>query len=399
VTVELEHEPGEEIQFDWLELTETPWGEAAYVLVGALSFSGRCRAVISEGMSFAHLVDAIDRVLRRLGGTTRAWRTDRMATAVAPGTDRITAQFAQAAKHYGVEVWVCPPRRPQRKGVVEKAIQYVTRSWWRTAPVSSLGQAQADLDRWAVAIADRRKRDGSTIAELADQEGLLALPAAAFPAQLDVQRVVGRSALVAFEGNHYSVSPGLVGQTVTVTVRLGELHVEILSAAGRRVVRHRRAPAGAGQQLRSAEHARMLEQAVPTRSRPTSPAGASPTGRPATRHSQHPPGCAATTRATRLSSISRTTRRSRGSPGEQAWRLPPAPRNRPTDRRRQLPHAQPPRPPRQPQSRPQPPSRRWGILTIATEEFSRSLTPRTARHISRPARQFVSGRPTSLLSG
>ena len=160
VTVELAHEPGEEIQLDWLELTETPWGEPAYVLVGALSFSGRCRAVISEGMTFAHLVDAIDGVLRRLGGTPRAWRTDRMATVVYPGSDRITAQFAQAAKHYGVEVWVCPPRRPQRKGVVEKAIQYVTRSWWRTAPVASLGQAQADLDRWAVAVADRRKRRG-----------------------------------------------------------------------------------------------------------------------------------------------------------------------------------------------------------------------------------------------
>jgi len=138
----------EEIQFDWLELSETPWGEPAYVLVGALSFSGRCRAVVSEGMTFAHLVDAIDGVLRRLGGTSRAWRTDRMATVVHPGTDRITAQFAQAAKHYGVEVWVCPPRRPQRKGVVEKAIQYLTRSWWRTAPVSSLGQAQADLDQF-----------------------------------------------------------------------------------------------------------------------------------------------------------------------------------------------------------------------------------------------------------
>ena len=72
VTVELAHDPGEEIQFDWLELSETPWGEPAYVLVGALSFSGKCRAVISEGMTFAHLVDAIDGVLRRLGGTPRA---------------------------------------------------------------------------------------------------------------------------------------------------------------------------------------------------------------------------------------------------------------------------------------------------------------------------------------
>ncbi len=291
VTVELAHELGEEIQFDWLELSETPWGEPAYVLVGALSFSGRCRAVVSEGMSFAHLVDAIDGVLRRLGGTSRAWRTDRMATVVHPGSDRITAQFAQAAKHYGVEVWVCPPRRPQRKGVVEKAIQYVTRSWWPTAPVSSLGQAQADLDQWAVAVADRRTRRGVTIAELAGDEGLLGLPAHAFPAQLEVQRVVGRSALVAFEGNHYSVSPGLVGQTVTVVARVGELHVEILSAAGRRVARHRRAPAGAGQQLRSAEHARMLEQAV---------LDAFTTDKPCRRKANRPPGNQALEQAARL---------------------------------------------------------------------------------------------------
>lgn len=291
VTVELVHEPGEEIQFDWLELSETPWGEPAYVLVGALSFSGKCRAVISEGMSFAHLIDAIDGVLRRLGGTTRAWRTDRMATVVIPGTDRITSQFAQAAKHYGVEVWVCPPRRPQRKGVVEKAIQYVTRSWWRTAPVSSLGQAQADLDRWAVAVSDRRKRQATTIAELAAREGLLGLPAAAFPAQLEVERVVGRSALVAFEGNRYSVPAGLVGQTVTITARLGELRLEILSRAGRRVARHRRAPAGAGQLLRSPEHARLLEQAV---------LDAFTTDKPCRRKPNRPPGDAALAQAARL---------------------------------------------------------------------------------------------------
>ena len=261
-SVELCHEPGEEIQFDWLELTETPWGEPAYVLVGALSYSGKCRAVISEGMSFAHLAEAIDGVLRRLGGTSRVWRTDRMATVVSPGTDRLTAQFCQLAKHYGVEVRVCPPRRPQRKGVAEAAIKYLTRSWWRSAPVASLGQAQADLDRWAGAVADRRRRRGATIAELAAKEPLLTLPAAAFPAQLEAERVVSRTALVAFEGNRYSVAPSLVGQTVTVRARLGELHLEIASAAGRRLARHRRAPAGAGQLLQSAGHARLLEAAV-----------------------------------------------------------------------------------------------------------------------------------------
>jgi hypothetical protein len=44
-TVELEHPAGEEIQWDWLELPVTPWGQPAFLLVGALSHSGRFRAV------------------------------------------------------------------------------------------------------------------------------------------------------------------------------------------------------------------------------------------------------------------------------------------------------------------------------------------------------------------
>jgi transposase len=284
VTTVLAHEPGEEIQWDWLELTQTPWGEPAHVLIGALAFSGKARAVICEGESFPHLAEAIDGVLRRLGGTTRAWRTDRMATVVTPGTDRITGQFAQLAKHYGVQVWVCPARRPQRKGVVEAAVKYITRSWWRTAPVSTLGQAQADLDRWALAVSDRRKRRDATIAELAAQEPLLALPAMAFPAVLEVGRVVSRTAMVAFEGNRYSVPPGMVAQTVTVRARLGELHLEITSPAGRRVAHHRRAAAGAGQVLQSEEHAQQLQAAV---------LDAFTTARPCRGKQNRPPGAAA----------------------------------------------------------------------------------------------------------
>ena len=49
LTVGLEHEPGEELQLDWLELSETPWGAKAYVLVGALSHSSRLRGVFSKG--------------------------------------------------------------------------------------------------------------------------------------------------------------------------------------------------------------------------------------------------------------------------------------------------------------------------------------------------------------
>lgn len=285
VTTEIDHPAGEELQFDWLELRETPWGQAAFVLVGVLSHSGRARGVFSEGQTGPHVIEALDGVLRRLGGTTRRWRTDRMAGVVAPGTDRLLPEFVACAKHYGVGVDVCPARRARRKGVAEAAVKYLTRSWWCSATIATAGEAQASLDRFCVQVADQRKRGGHTIAKLAATEGLLGLPSTAFPAQISVQRVVSRSALVAFEGNHYSVPAGLAGERdVTVLARVGEQTLRIVSPAGTLVAKHRRAPAGAGQVVRSAEHAAGLEQAVLC---------AFTTHKPCARKQNRPPGQAA----------------------------------------------------------------------------------------------------------
>jgi transposase len=262
LTVELVHEPGEELQLDWLELGETPWGEPARVLVGALSHSGRIRAVVSEGESFAELAAALDGVLRRLGGTAKCWRVDRMATLVDPGSGRLRPEAAELAKHYAVTVAVCPAYRPQRKGVVEAAVKYVRRSWWRTAPVRTAAEAQASLDRWAVDVADRRRRGKQTVGALADREPLLALPPQPYPASLAVERVVSASALVAFESNYYSVPPTHAGETVIVVVRGGEPQLRIVSGAGVLLAEHRRPPAGSGQTMRIPEHQAALEQLV-----------------------------------------------------------------------------------------------------------------------------------------
>jgi transposase len=286
VTTEIDHPPGEELQFDWLELRETPWGVPAFVLVGVLSHSGRCRGVFSEGQTGAHVIQALDGVLRRLEGTTRRWRTDRMAGVVVPGMDRLLPEFVACAKHYGVGVDVCPARRARRKGVAEAAVKYLTRSWWCSAAVATAGQAQGSLDRFCVEVADRRRRRGGrTIAQIAATEGLLRLPSSPFPAEVCVQRRVSRSALVAFEGNHYSVPAALAGAPlVTVRARVGEQTVRIVSAAGVQVAVHRRVPAGAGQRVRCAEHTAGLQQAV---------LSAFTTQKPCARKQNRPPGQAA----------------------------------------------------------------------------------------------------------
>lgn len=62
--------------------------------------SSRWRGVLAESEDQPHLAEALDGVVRRLGGCTLAWRFDRMATVCRPGTGEVSASFAQVAKHY-----------------------------------------------------------------------------------------------------------------------------------------------------------------------------------------------------------------------------------------------------------------------------------------------------------
>jgi transposase len=260
--VDIDHPAGEELQWDWLELDDTPWGEKAFVLVGALSHSSQCRAWFSESDDQAHLVAGIEEVLRRFGGTARRWRVDRMATVIKPGTDQVQRSFVPVAKHYGViGVDPCPPRHGNRKGVVEKAINYLTQSWWRTARVGSALEAQASVDRFCVDVADQRRRGDTTVGELAASEPLLPLPPAPYPAEVTAVRTVAANALVSLWGNRYSTPPSLVGGHVQIRWRLGAPTIT-LHAAGTVVATHQLAPRGAQRTVRLPEHTAALEHVV-----------------------------------------------------------------------------------------------------------------------------------------
>ena len=178
----IDHPPGEECQWDWVELGDTPWGSKAYVLVGALSHSGRFRAWITTSQDQPHLVEAIDAVLRRLGGTARRWRVDRMATVIVPGTGRFTAVVCSGGEALRGWGWIpCPPYRPQRKGVGGKgdplclaalvAHRHSYQSWAGRRTAST-----ASAYRWATPA----PRDNTTVGDLADSEPLLELPVLAY---------------------------------------------------------------------------------------------------------------------------------------------------------------------------------------------------------------------------
>jgi transposase len=265
----IDHPPGEETQWDWVELPDPPpgWGAGshAHLLVGALSHSGRWRGVLADGEDLAHLVEAIDAVVARLGGLTQRWRFDRMSTVCTP-SGRLSAGFAAVAKYYTVAVDLCPARHGNRKGVVEKANHAAAQRWWRTLPDgASVQTAQASLDTKAVALdARRRVRDGQRlmVADLATAEGLRPPPPAPYPAEVEVSRTVSAQALVAFRGNQYSIGPGLSGAHVLVRHRLGASTLTIATSAGVVLAEHRRVRDGAGAVVRAEHHVTALETAV-----------------------------------------------------------------------------------------------------------------------------------------
>ena len=162
------------------------------------------------------------------------------------GTDRIRPSFVGVAKHYGVGIDAYPPRRPNRKGVVEKAIHYIAQRWWRTADINGLAQAQDSLDGFCTSVGDARRRAEATVGELADTEPLLPLPAMPYPAEGTLVRKVAANGLVSVWGNRYSVPPSVVGSEVTVRWRLGDPRFGVVSASGRLVATHRKVPRGQG---------------------------------------------------------------------------------------------------------------------------------------------------------
>ena len=303
----IDHPPGEETQWDWVELPDPPaswtavgYGSKAFLLVGALAHSGRWRGVLCSSMDQPVLIDALHRVSAALGGLTRSWRFDRMATVCHPGSGKVTASFAAVAKHYGVTVAICPPRRGNRKGVVEKANHTAAQRWWRTlADDLSPEQAQAALEKFCASRGDTRLRTLSgrrgTVTSFLAAERLAPLPAP-FPAVLTATRKVTAQALVAYRGNFYSVPPELTGTTVTVGHCLGSTSIDITTgpAPGRLptvIARHRLATDGAAVMVRDTGHVTALKTAV---------LAAFTTAAPHRRKQRIPPGPAARAAADHL---------------------------------------------------------------------------------------------------
>ena len=207
VTVEIEHPPGEEIQWDWLELDRHALGRAG---VRAR------RGAVALGPLPRRVLRADDLRAPRRGDAPGARRAGRHAAGLADRSDghdrdprdrpvdrrRRAGGQALRRRDHGLPAAAraAQGRRRGRDQVPDPLLvaqRARSRRWPRRSARWTAGASRSPTSA---------ERPAGRSASSAPAEPLRALPAAAYPALIAVERKASRSALVAFEGNRYSVA-------------------------------------------------------------------------------------------------------------------------------------------------------------------------------------------------
>ena len=180
----------------------------------------------------------------------------------------MTASFAGVAKHYGVSVAICPPRRGNRKGVVEKANDTAAQRWWRTLPDDiTIEEAQASLDAVLCPRVGRRppacRRRRTRHRRRPCRRRAADAPAGPVPGDAHASNAsVTAQALVAFRGNRYSTPPELASEHRQRRLATRSPLIDIATISGIVVARHRSRRRGAGVVVRDHGHVTALDHAA-----------------------------------------------------------------------------------------------------------------------------------------
>lgn len=160
--------------------------------------------------------------------------------------------YAECAEGYGFKIDACPPRDPQKKGIVEAGVKYVKRGFLPLRTFRDLADANRQVQDWVRTEAGNRvhgttrERPLTRFAEI--ERGLLAPLPDVPPLLATWARVkVHRDAHVQFARGYYSVPFRLVGQhlwlkatdTLVTLYREHEpvaTHVRLLHPGGRRTL-------------------------------------------------------------------------------------------------------------------------------------------------------------------
>jgi len=254
--------PGEFSQHDFGQVVVRYTGgdtERLQFFASRLKYSRFCSVSLVDDQSAETLVRSTCEHFERFGGIPLLAVFDRPKTVALKwkkdGTiTEYNPLFAHAMFEMGVGAEVCWPYSPEQKGSVENLVKFVKNSFFKCRHFADHDDLVAQLEQWHDEVNEQRpsRATGVTPRERMIVESQRLRPLKVRAVDLVVRQGihVGPTAMIAFEGNHYSISPAAVGFNGTAFMHRHKVRF----VAGSHVAEHPRHPLGDGVKSTLPEH-------------------------------------------------------------------------------------------------------------------------------------------------
>jgi transposase len=144
------------------------------------------------------------------------------------GESELTAECQAFRGTLATRVYVCAPRDPEAKGLVERANGYLETSFLPGRSFTSPQDFNAQLQTWLALVNTRQRRAlgcSPTQRVTADRTAMLALPPVAPAVGWRTSQRLPRDHYVRVDGNDYSVHPVVIGRRIEIAVDLERVRV------------------------------------------------------------------------------------------------------------------------------------------------------------------------------
>jgi transposase len=167
-------------------------------------------------------------LLERLGAVPRVlvWDGEGAIGRWRGGRSELTTECQAFRGTLGAKVLVCRPVDPEAKGLIERAHDYLERSFLPGRTFGSPAEFNTQLAEWLAVVNTRTRRAlGCAPADriTADRQAMLALPPVAPATGWRASTRLARDHYIRLDSNDYSVHPGVIGRRIEVIADLARV--------------------------------------------------------------------------------------------------------------------------------------------------------------------------------
>jgi len=247
-----ETDPGKQAQVDFGSfgaVEEDGVSRKLYCFSYVLGYSRMRYAEFTTNISVQNLIRMHLNAFIHTGGIPSEILYDNMKQVVierkiGASESKFNSLFLQFSQHYGFDVKLCYPHRPQTKGKVENSIKFIRNNFFAGREFSSLQDMNNQLSLWLENVNSRiHGSTGKIPMDLVREENLHPLDSIPeFRFRITEERKVSSDCYVSYKGNRYSVPWKYAGRIATVSEEGSILNIvigedtyehEILQGTGR----------------------------------------------------------------------------------------------------------------------------------------------------------------------